>query len=86
MNRLLWIASLAFLVTGSTGCAHRMGGCRSCGTCSTGACSSVHAIAASPVRAAVAKAAACSANLQTPDITQVVRAAQRHPWAGNKEA
>ncbi len=39
MNRLLWIASVAFLITGSTGCAHQLGGCRPGGACSSGSCS-----------------------------------------------
>ncbi len=43
MNRLVWIASLAFLLAGTTGCLHHntRGGCSSgnCGTGSTGACS-----------------------------------------------
>lgn len=41
MNRLLWIASVAFILAGSTGCLHRnlRGGCSS-GNCSSGSCSS----------------------------------------------
>ncbi len=47
MNRLLMIASVAFLLTGTTGCMQHnvrggSGGCSSCGTgggCSTGNCS-----------------------------------------------
>jgi hypothetical protein len=41
MNRLLWIASVAFILAGSTGCLHHnlRGGCAS-GKCSTGSCSS----------------------------------------------
>lgn len=42
MNRLLWIASIAFLFAGTTGCLHHntRGGCNTgnCGTCSTGNC------------------------------------------------
>jgi len=43
MNRLLWIASVAFVLAGSTGCLHHhtRGGCKTghCNTCSTGSCS-----------------------------------------------
>jgi hypothetical protein len=42
MNRLLWIASVAFLLAGTTGCLRHntRGGCNTgnCGTCSSGNC------------------------------------------------
>ncbi len=46
MNRLLWIASLAFVLAGTTGCLHhntrggcKTGSCGSGGSCSSGSCS-----------------------------------------------
>jgi len=41
MNRLLWIASMSFLLAGTTGCLHHntRGGCSS-GKCATGNCGS----------------------------------------------